>query len=88
MSKPYCCHQGCGKDAEFRIFGSSRLPDDVTEACQDHVGHLLGTPVGQVPESDAWTVVEIASSTTDEPSDTPWREPGVSLSGGPETDEE
>ena len=57
-SKPRCCEHDCTKIAEFTIYGSNGHPENVTEACSDHVGHLCGTPVGQT-EDDHWIVVPL-----------------------------
>lgn len=56
--KRTCCHVGCGKDAEFVIYDSNdRRPDmGFTDACTDHVGHLLGS-VPPVEPKGPWSVV-------------------------------
>lgn len=37
-----CCFAGCGKKAEYVIWdGKEPACDHKTEACVDHVGHLL-----------------------------------------------
>ena len=53
--KPHCCFLECGADAEFSIHGSTGF-EDVTEACEEHVGALLGTPARAEIENDHWTV--------------------------------
>jgi len=40
VTKPHCCYDGCTKDAEFSIHGQHGF-EDVTEACEAHVGALL-----------------------------------------------
>lgn len=47
----------CNRIAEFSIVGESGAPDDVTEACEEHVGALLGSAVG-AKLNHSWTVVE------------------------------
>jgi hypothetical protein len=59
---PHCCHMFCGNDAEFSIHGSSGHFEDVTEACEDHVGALLGTPMWLEKESEHWVVYPIVYS--------------------------
>jgi hypothetical protein len=46
----------CDKDAEFTIFGGSGHFEDVTEACTEHVGALLGTPEWLTKGNREWTV--------------------------------
>lgn len=53
---PHCCESGCGKPAEFQIAGGSGHFEDVTEACRDHVGALLGTPQWLPGDNLTWTV--------------------------------
>ena len=53
---PHCCEPGCGKPAEFQIAGGSGHFEDVTEACRDHVGALLGTPQWISEDNALWTV--------------------------------
>jgi len=57
---PRCCEHDCPEDAEFSIHGSSGHFEDVTEACAEHVGKLLGTPTwllqGGKEENEHWTV--------------------------------
>lgn len=48
-----CCFLNCGDLAAFVIYGEH--PDDYTNACEDHVGALLGTPVGH-PDNCRWVV--------------------------------
>lgn len=38
--KPHCCYIGCKKQAEWQLI-HGRSPDDYTESCTEHVGHLL-----------------------------------------------
>jgi hypothetical protein len=57
---PYCCEPDCVKDAEFGIYGSSGHFEDVTEACEDHVGILLGTPTWLDKMNDHWVVHSIS----------------------------
>ena len=58
--KPYCCHILCFRDAEFGIYGSSGHFEDVTEACERHIGSLLGTPTWLHEENDHWLVHPIS----------------------------
>ena len=60
--KPYCCELDCVKDAEFGIYGSSGHFEDVTEACEEHVGALLGTPTWLANENDHWVIHPISAS--------------------------
>ena len=57
--RPYCCHMDCDNDAEFGIYGSSGHFEDVTEACAEHVGALLGTPMWLEKENEYWAVYPI-----------------------------
>lgn len=62
---PWCCYiakttaLGCHKPPEWNIYAESDPPDAVTQACVDHVGHLLSDgwhriwPVDNPMESDA-----------------------------------
>jgi hypothetical protein len=48
--------------AEFQIWGDEGDPDDVTEACEDHVGVLLGKPArsaDRVPHPWSWSIWEL-----------------------------
>jgi len=58
-AKPYCCALGCSKDAGFSIHGSTGHFEDVTEACESHVGALLGTPAWLPKQNDHWLVYPI-----------------------------
>jgi hypothetical protein len=53
--KPYCCLPGCPADADFSIHGSPGQFEDVTEACESHVGALLSA-------HDHWLVYPIECS--------------------------
>jgi hypothetical protein len=53
-------HTRCPKPAEFGIHGSSD-PLDRTEACTDHVGALLGSPVSGA-ENTHWIVWPIPTT--------------------------
>ena len=60
MEKRECCFVGCGKPATFEIYDENeRRPDCAcTDACDDHVGRLLGSvpptnPIGP------WRVIAI-----------------------------
>jgi len=53
MSNTYkpmpCCYLSddgvqCENNAEFTIYGGSHHPEDDSQACESHVGPLLGTP--------------------------------------------
>lgn len=54
---PQCCIMDCDKEADFEIYGESKHPDDATEACEDHVGALLGSPAWLKNQNQSWTVV-------------------------------
>lgn len=66
-----CCHVDCTNDAGFQILteriengdGTMAGPDplcDSTEACVEHVGHLLGwQPDCRNPEQVYWTVLQV-----------------------------
>lgn len=57
--KRHCCYPGCGKRAEFEIYDSNdRRPDQGTEACEDHLGHLVGG-VPPVEPVGPWLVYPI-----------------------------
>lgn len=53
---PWCCYMDCFEDATFSIHGSSGHFEDITEACADHVGLLLGTPDWLPKNNDHWVV--------------------------------
>lgn len=52
-----CCFIGCDKVADFQVTWGGR-PDDHTESCIDHVGHLLGYHDGE-PEPHYYVVSPI-----------------------------
>ena len=56
---PYCCYLDCQKDAEFSVHGVPGHFEDVTEACADHVGALIGTPTWREAENESWAVYPI-----------------------------
>lgn len=58
MDTPHCCEHDCSKEADFTLYGSNGYPDNVTHTCTEHIGHLLGTPVGQPPDS-YWTIIPL-----------------------------
>ncbi len=60
--KPHCCFPECPKDAEFSVHGSSNHFEDVTEACENHVGALLGTAAWLEKENDHWVIHPIECS--------------------------
>jgi len=41
MSKPHCCFIPCEAEAEFEMHYDTPDPYDSSEACADHVGHLM-----------------------------------------------
>ena len=64
--KPFCCHisdadGSCESDGQiFEIMGQPGHPyDDATHACIDHIGALLGTPVGAEYENKSWAVYPV-----------------------------
>lgn len=68
-TRPFCCHiaddgVSCKSDGEiFEIMGDPGHPyDDATHACLDHIGALLGTPVGADYENKAWVVYPVATA--------------------------
>jgi hypothetical protein len=56
----HCYHLGCGKNAAFEIYDNNeRRPDcSFTDACEEHVGALLGSLPPTEPKGP-WTVVAI-----------------------------
>ena len=57
----YCCYMRCEKGvAEFEITWGNG-PDDFTDACEDHVGALIGHHLDQRPP-DHYVVRPIASN--------------------------
>lgn len=63
MAERYCCTIGCPRSAEFAIFGESGLPEDHTDACSDHVGALLGTPLHASRDNRSWQVTLLGGET-------------------------
>ena len=59
---PSCCVIGCGNPAEFGIHGGSGHFEDATEACENHVGTLLGTPDWLEPDNKQWTVAALGDT--------------------------
>jgi len=57
--KPLCCVIGCFNEPEFDIYGESGHPEDSTQACESHVGVLLGTPEWLAKDNRSWSVVQI-----------------------------
>ena len=57
-----CCFLTCPLPATFTIYGQSDHPEDVTEACEDHVGSLLGTPDYLERDNISWRVVHVGRS--------------------------
>jgi hypothetical protein len=59
-TEPWCCYVGCPEQAEFVIDTINGGPDiysDQTHACEEHVGHLLGTqPDAPNPERAYWEI--------------------------------
>lgn len=55
---------GCGKAAEFAVYGGSEHPEDYTDACEAHVGVMLGTPMFVEGDNVRWTV-EVITAPTD-----------------------
>ena len=62
---PWCCAMGCPKGAEYHIYGGSGHFEDDTQACEDHVGYLLGTPDWLKKDNTEWTVVLLRTGGTD-----------------------
>jgi len=58
---PHCCYPECRADAEFSIHGLSGF-EDVTEACEKHVGALFGTPARAEKENEEWRVYSMKAS--------------------------
>lgn len=62
-AKPWCCFIPCDKDAEWEIVDGPST-DDYTQACSDHVGHLLQDGrVAMVYEVPALNAVTLAAIT-------------------------
>lgn len=59
---PHCCNPECGKAAEFGIYGAAGHPEDCTEACEDHVGALLGTPMWLPRTNTHWIIYPIEAA--------------------------
>lgn len=57
----YCCFLGCPKPAEFEIWDENERRPDIgaTDACEDHVGALLGS-LPPVEPTGPWRVVVLA----------------------------
>lgn len=58
---PKCCFGSCDEPAEFEIHDEND-PDPYsgyTQACADHVGHLLGHRVGLENPVDHWNVYAV-----------------------------
>ena len=57
MNALKCCHLECNKDAEFTIRAMGPGVDyfDITQACEQHVGSLLGS-ITETP-ADHWVVL-------------------------------
>ena len=49
----------CTLKADFGIYGGSGHFEDVTEACENHVGELLGSPDWLEKDNTEWTVVSL-----------------------------
>ncbi len=58
---PHCCFMGCGRDAEFDLWGSSGHFEDYTQSCVEHVGALLGTPTWLATNNTQWIVVPVGA---------------------------
>lgn len=72
-----CCHIDCGNTAEFRIEWDPPTADNFTDACEAHVGALLGHRPDQ-PVPNHYRVYPIGSSSV-EPSPV---KPSTSLGKG------
>lgn len=60
-----CCNVDCPSIAEYRIeWGEVANPDNYTEACEAHVGMLLGHHLHQ-PPPDHYRVYPIGSSSVE-----------------------
>ena len=62
----FCCAIGCKSDAEFEVLTLNGGPDpysDSTDACETHVGALLGyQPSAPHPENVYWEVHALAET--------------------------
>jgi hypothetical protein len=63
MDTHTCCFtevgRVCQKPASFEIKETTREdPDNFTYACEEHVGHMLGTTAGY-PECRSWAISAI-----------------------------
>jgi hypothetical protein len=56
VSDSICCFLGCGKPADFRIEGQPEHFEDYTEACEAHLGALMGTPKWREKPDTHWLV--------------------------------
>jgi len=57
-----CCFPTCfarGTPAEFEIIGDREGLNMATQACESHLGVLLGTATNDGPKNRSWTVVPI-----------------------------
>jgi hypothetical protein len=55
----HCCEHDCTKEAQFEIINTTPGADpyDQTDACEDHVGQLLGS-TNEVPAT-TWAIVAL-----------------------------
>ncbi len=57
----YCCYidpctdEGCKAKVDFLITGQAGF-EDTTDACERHVGLLLGTPMWAKNENQCWDI--------------------------------
>jgi len=55
--KQKCCYDGCDEDADFSVYHTCGHPGCVTDACEDHVGRLIGCISGSPSaERQPWRV--------------------------------
>lgn len=62
-----CCFPGCNKGAEFQIIDQAdgRLDASFVQACEEHVGVLLGHATDLPPAApNVWTVWLLSSEAT------------------------
>lgn len=55
-----CCFTGCEKKAEFEIYDENERRPDIGEidACEEHVGELLGS-ISPTEPTGPWRVIPI-----------------------------
>ena len=57
--KRHCCYIPCSETAEYMAAWHPGMPDNYTDACADHLGHLLGD--NEVPAT-VYRIREVADA--------------------------